>query len=137
MTNPSFPPFARDVAEGYRSAGFWTSETFVTALDAFAVRNPDKPLIEEWNGKTSSYGELKERSIRLANAYLKLGLRKGDVVAIQLPSCTEFLTAYIAATRMGAILATMHMPYRDSELEPLLRFCEAKAIICGVPAGTL
>jgi cyclohexanecarboxylate-CoA ligase len=136
MTNPSFPPFARDLAEGYRSAGLWTSETFVTALDAFAARDPDKPVIEEWNGKASSYSELRERSIRLANAYLKLGLRKGDVIAIQLWSCTEFLTAYIAATRMGAILATMHMPYRDSELEPLLRFCEAKVVICGLPAGS-
>lgn len=135
MTSPSFPPFARELAESYRSAGFWTADTFVTALDASAARYPDKPVIEEWNGTACSYRDLKERSTRLANAYLDLGLRKGDVIAIQLPSCTEFLTAYIAASRMGAILATMHMPYRDSELEPLLRFCEAKAVICGRAAA--
>lgn len=136
MTNRSFPPFARNLAERYRSTGFWSAETFVTALDATAARNPDKPVIEEWNGKVCTYRDLKERSTRLANAYLKIGLRKGDVVAIQLPSCTEFLTAYIAASRMGAILATMHMPYRDSELEPLLRFCEARAVICGPAVGS-
>lgn len=135
MTHPSFPPFARGLAESYRAAGYWTSETFVTALDATASRVPDKPVIVEWKGKVCSYGELKERSTRLANAYLGLGLRKGDVIAIQLPSCVEFLTAYIAAARMGAILATMHMPYRDAELEPLLRFSEAKAVICGPAAG--
>lgn len=136
MTNPSFPPFASEAAERYRSAGFWTAETFVTALDASAVRNPEKAVIQEWNGEGCSYGELQERSTRLANAYLKLGIRKGDVIAIQLQSCTAFLIAYIAATRMGAILATMHMPYRDSELEPLLRFCEARAVICGPVAGS-
>lgn len=136
MTNPSFPPFAPETAERYRSAGFWTAETFVTALDASAARNPEKPVIQEWNGEACSYGELQERSTRLANAYLKLGIRKGDVIAIQLQSCSAFLTAYIAATRMGAILATMHMPYRDSELEPLLHFCEARAVICGPLAGS-
>ena len=88
MTNRSFPPFARDLAESYRSAGFWSADTFVTALDATAARNPDKPVIEEWNGKVCSYRDLKVRSIRLANAYLKIGIRKGDVIAIQLPSCT-------------------------------------------------
>jgi non-ribosomal peptide synthetase component E (peptide arylation enzyme) len=136
MTHPSFPPFAAEFAQTYRSSGFWTPETFVTALDNSAKRAPDKPVIEEWNGKVCSYGELKDRSTRLANAFLRLGLRNGDVIAIQLPSCTEFLTAYIAATRIGAILATMHMPYRENELEPLLRFCEAKAVICGVAAGS-
>ena len=31
---------------------------------------------------------------------------------------------------MGGVLATMHMPYTVSELEPLLRFAGAKAVIC-------
>ena len=50
-------------------------------------------------------------------------------------SLPEFLTAYIAAARGGVISATMHMPYREAELEPLLRFSDAKAVICGPAYG--
>ena len=135
MTHPSFPPFASHSADKYRSAGFWTADTFVTALDDGAARTPDKSVVEEPRGKVCSYREMKSRSIRLANAYLRLGLRKGDVIAIQLPSCIDFLIAYIAAARIGAVLATMHMPYRDAELEPLLRFSDARAVICGPANG--
>ena len=34
---------------------------------------------------------------------------------------------------MGGILATMHMPYRGGEMEPLLEHGEAKAVICTAP----
>lgn len=136
MSHPSFPPFAANVAQNYRASGIWTKDTFVTALDNTASSVPQRPIVEEWNGKSWSYKDFERRSMQLANGFLKLGLRKGDVIAIQLPSCSEFLTAYIAATRIGAILATMHMPYRESELDPLLRFCGTKAIICGAAAGS-
>ncbi len=136
MTNRSFPPFAADVADRYRAAGVWTTDTFVSSLDEWAAQTPDKPVAQEPRGPSCSYGEMKSRSQRLANSFLELGLRKGDVIAIQLPSCIEFLIAYIAAARMGSVLATMHVPYRDAELEPLLRFSEAKAVICGQSVGS-
>lgn len=135
MTNPNFPPYAPEIAKQYRLSGIWSSETFVSALDAWAVKAPDRAVVEAADGRICSYRDMARRSLRLANAYYGLGLRQGDVIAIQLPSYIEFLTAYIAATRLGVILATMHMPYREAELEPLLRFSEAKAIICGSAFG--
>lgn len=135
MTNPSFPPYAPEIAKQYRSSGIWSAETFVSALDTWAAKVPDRAVVETADGRICSYLDMARRSLRLANAYHGLGLRQGDVIAIQLPSYMEFLTAYIAATRLGVILATMHMPYREAELEPLLRFSEAKAIICGSAYG--
>jgi non-ribosomal peptide synthetase component E (peptide arylation enzyme) len=135
MTNPSFPPYPAETAKAYRAAGVWTDDTFVTALDARAKTAPAKTLVQTADGRICSYQEMATRSLRLADAFRGLGLRHGDVIAIQLPSILEFLTAYVAAARAGIILATMHMPYRESELEPLLRFSNAKAVICGPAQG--
>jgi non-ribosomal peptide synthetase component E (peptide arylation enzyme) len=135
MTNPSFPAYVPDIAAAYRSAGLWSKETFVDALLHQAARAPDKTLVHTASGQVCSYRNMASRSLRLCNAFKKLGLRRGDVIAIQLPSLVEFLTAYIAAARGGMILATMHMPYREAELEPLLRFSDAKAVICGPAQG--
>jgi non-ribosomal peptide synthetase component E (peptide arylation enzyme) len=135
MINPNFLPFPERVAERYRSTGVWTDETFVTALDNCALTSPDRLLVEAADGTRCSYSDMMRRSRRLTRAFQQLGLRSGDVVAIQLPSRLDYLTCYIAAARAGMILATMHMPYREAELEPLMRFCEAKAVICGPAQG--
>lgn len=135
MTNPHYLPHPEAARQTFRSSGQWNSDTLADWLDGWARRTPDKTVVHEPTGRVTSYGELREASARLANALLKLGLKKGDVVAIQLPSCLEFLIAYFGVTRMGGVLATMHMPYRDGELEPLIRFAEARAVICAPPSG--
>jgi len=68
-------------------------------------------------------------------ALTALGLRKGDVIAIQLPNVAEFMIVYFAASMMGAVLAPMHMPYRAREMTPLLRHAKARLAICGPAVG--
>jgi acyl-CoA synthetase (AMP-forming)/AMP-acid ligase II len=134
VTNPHYLPHPEAARQTFRSSGQWNSDILADWLDGWARRTPAKTVVHEPTGRVTSYGELREASARLANALLKLGLKKGDVVAIQLPSCLEFLIAYFGVTRMGGVLATMHMPYRDGELEPLIRFAEARAVICAPPS---
>ena len=54
---------------------------------------------------------------------------------VQLPSSPDFLIAYYAAARLGAVLSTLHMPYGPVEAEPLLRHARARAVICGFGVG--
>lgn len=131
MSNPLFVRHSDEIARGRIAGGLWNEETAWGQLDEWAARTPDKPAVIEADGRTLSYRELSEASRRFANALLGIGVAKGDIVSIQLPSSAEFLIAYFGVTRMGGILATMHMPYREGEIEPLLRFSQARAIICG------
>ena len=80
--------------------------------------------------ETLSYGEAFRRATKLARAFTALGLRKGDVVAIQIPNVPEFAIAYFAAT-IGAVLAPIYMPYRTAEIAPLLKHARARLAICG------
>ncbi len=59
-----------------------------------------------------------------------LGIGRGDVVAIQLPNLPEFVLTYLATGYAGAMLQTLHMPYRGAEIEFLLQHSGAKAIVC-------
>lgn len=130
MTSTLFQRHPEALERHYLETGLWNDETVHGLLDRRAVDRAGHVAVEEVSGRTATYAELSDASRRLANSLLSLGLRKGDVVAIQLPSGIDFLTAYFGVTRMGGILATIHMPYRDNEAEPLLRFAEARAVIC-------
>jgi acetyl-CoA synthetase len=52
---------------------------------------------------TLSYGELRERANRLANALVSQGVRRGDRVAIMLPQGRQLPVAHMAIYKLGAI----------------------------------
>jgi len=130
MTSIGFKRHPHDTVARFTAEGLWQTDTLSERLDFQADTTPDRMFVQEADGRAFTFQQMARASLRFANALLALGLKKGDVVAIQLPSSIEFLIAYFGVTRMGGILATMHMPYSDGELEPLLEFSRARAVIC-------
>lgn len=86
-----------------------------------AIRSADLDL---------DYAKLQGRAERFASGLHALGLGRGDVVSVQLPNIPAFLIAYLAIARIGAVMSTVHMPYRAAELKTLLAHSRARAIIC-------
>ena len=60
-------------------------------------------MISPADGRSWTYRELNKESNLLANALLRAGLAKGDVVMMQLLNCPEFAFGYIAAHKTGAV----------------------------------
>jgi len=114
--------------------GCWNGDTVGRWLSQAARATPDKAAIIA-PAATLTYRETLRRSERLARAFTALGLRKGDVIAIQLANVPEFMITYFAAATMGAVLAPMHMPYRAREMVPLLRHAKARLAVCGPAVG--
>ena len=77
-----------------------------------------------------SWSALSARVTAFASGLSQAGVVAGEVVAVQLPNIPEFVVAYLAIARLGAVMTTIHMPYRGSEFETLLRHSRAKAIVC-------
>jgi len=135
MAAPSdFPRHRPEDAADFIARGYWNGDTLATFLRGWADAAPDKTAIRAPD-REFTYRETFAAALRLANSLLDLGLRKGDTVAIQLPNLPEFLIAYFGVTMMGGVLATMHMPYRAGEMEPLLRHGNARAVIAAAPSA--
>lgn len=110
-------------------ASYWREETLRDWMDRLAAEAPERiALIGP--GASWSYAELHTRALNLAAQFRTLGIGRGDTVAIQLPNLPEFVLTYLATGYAGAILQTLHMPYRGAEIEFLLQHSGAKAIVC-------
>ncbi|WP_182912789.1 class I adenylate-forming enzyme family protein [Paracoccus onubensis] len=103
--------------------------TILAALYFWAENQPDAMAVETDDYGKLTYGELVDNARRLACGFLSLGLRMGDRVAIQIPSSPEFIVTYFACQMTGCVLTTLHMPYRQEELKPLLSFAKPKAVV--------
>jgi cyclohexanecarboxylate-CoA ligase len=123
------------ISTKYLKLGFWNGDTVTTWLDKWAKETPEAIAVRGPGGEMS-YADIHERSRRLANSLLALGLQKGDVVAIQLPNMAEFMVVYFAVLSMGGVLSTLHMPYRAGEMTPLLKHACARAVVCGGAADS-
>ena len=61
--------------------------------------------------------------------YDKLGIRKGDVIAIDVPNSPNFVVCYMGAISIGAIVAGVNPTYRPMELLHTLTITHAKVLV--------
>lgn len=123
------PAYCLPDEAGYTFNGWWSDgDTLTQWMREHVATRGDKPAIV-WSAGTMTWRELNERVMRLAAGLEQKGIRHGDVVAIQLPNSPEFLIAHLAINRLGAVLCTVHMPYRGAEIETILAHSGAKLFI--------
>jgi cyclohexanecarboxylate-CoA ligase len=123
-----FPP---EVVRRETASGRWNDDTVTTYLRRWAREAPDANFATAPGYPPLTFAQALDKSERFAAALAARGIRRGDVVMVQLPSSPDFLIAYLAAARLGAVLSTLHMPYGPVEAEPLLRHARTRAVICG------
>ena len=80
-------------------------------------------------GKQMIYRELERQTNRFAQALMKLGVRKGDRVAIMLPNLPQCVIAYYGALKIGAIVVMTNPLYVERELQIQLSDSGAETMI--------
>jgi fatty-acyl-CoA synthase len=97
---------------------------------AFAATDPDRPaLVMAETGETLTYGELEDRSTRLAHVLRDAGLRKGDAVALLSENSPLYLVAYWAALRSGLYLVAINFHLTADEQAYILDDCGATVVL--------
>lgn len=101
--------------EAYTSSGAWQNRLLTDALDDAVQATPDHVASIDPR-RTLTYRELAEEVDLAAHGLLAAGIEPGDVVSIQLPNWSEFVTLILAAHRVGAIANPLIPIYRDREI---------------------
>ncbi len=76
-----------------------------------------------------NFQKVLELAERCAAGLAHNGLIKGDRLALIMPNWTEFVVAYFAAARLGAVLVPLNVRYRRHELAYMLENSGAKFLI--------
>ena len=122
------PPIAANRIAEFTAAGYWRDTTSNDALEHFARLTPEKTAIIDQRGRLN-YRDYELRAKHLADHFVGLGLTSDDVIAIQLPNWSEFPVALSAAMLAGIPFCQFHSDFRHREVEFVLRFTEATAVV--------
>lgn len=89
----------------------------------------DRPAIEV-GGVTRTYRELDVTSDRLAAGLASIGVGRGTRVAIMMPNRLEFIDAWFALFKLGAIEIPINTAYKSDLLKYLIIKGGAVAVVC-------
>jgi non-ribosomal peptide synthetase component E (peptide arylation enzyme) len=120
--------FDPERAKEYSARGYWTHQTSNEALEDTARRFPDKIALVD-SRRRVTYQQYHREVQRLAAHWLALGLTKDDVIGVQLPNWSEFAVAINSAMLAGIPFCQYHAEFRSKEVELVLGFTEAAAVI--------
>ena len=104
------------------------SLTMYDILEKNADENPDYKVIwflDTW----MTYEQLKEMVDRFASGLNRLGAKKGDVLALILPNCIQYVVAYYAAIKLGVIVTGVNPTYKPGEVLHQLKLTGAEYVL--------
>ena len=78
-------------------------------------------LLDQDRGLDISYGQLYASASRIAAGLAASGLRRGETVAIMLPTCEDFFSSFLGVMLAGGIAVPVYPPARPNQLETYIQ----------------
>jgi long-chain acyl-CoA synthetase len=101
-------------------------------LEQRVAASPDKTfLFSEADGREWTYAEFDTTVNRTANILRSNGISKGDVVSLLLPNSPEYIIAYFACWKIGALAGPVNSLLKKEEIEWVVGNSEAKLMLIG------
>jgi len=123
----SHPLLPEDVQERFRREGHWEGRTLPEIVAHHVEQDPDALAIA--GPASMSYGELWNRSRRLAGGLAEAGLRPGDCLVAVLDNTWQGVVLELAAATAGLVYAPRSMHLSATLLQNLVEQLDAKGLV--------
>lgn len=95
----------------------------------YSATERGKSTALKYPGGEIDWTTLHEAVKRLARGFVKLGVSRGDRVAVMLPNVPHFIIVFYAALRVGAVVVPINTMYKGRETTWLLEDSEARVLV--------
>lgn len=103
----------------------------MTIIDLFNLSFIDRKgkLALQFKGEDFTFGDINERSDRMAQVLSARGLRQGDRLGLYLENSIHFIDIYLACMKLGVIAVPINILYRERELNHIYHDATPRAIV--------
>ena len=121
-------PWTRHYDPGVPATLVYPKVPLQAMLDDAAESNPNATATIFFNRKRT-YKSISDAAWRFANGLRRLGIKKGDRVAMVLPNTPQFVIAFYGALRAGATVVPCNPRYTAPEMQHQLADSGATAVV--------
>ncbi|MGB9081712.1 MAG: AMP-binding protein [Desulfuromonadaceae bacterium] len=105
------------------------THTVGSLLDDMARRYPDtEALVYPERNLRYTYRQFNDACRRIAKGLLRMGVKKGDNIAIWAYNVPEWVLLQFASAKIGAVLVTVNTSYKSAELEYILEQSDSTSL---------
>lgn len=104
-------------------------ERVLTNILEDKARTHENHVVFQFRDYPITFGELNERINKVANGFQKLGVKKGDKVAMMLPNCPEFLYTWFGLNKIGAVEVPINLALKGPGLAYQLTQSDSVALV--------
>jgi crotonobetaine/carnitine-CoA ligase len=97
-------------------------------LEKQAAKYSDKVFLY-FEDQRATYYDFNLTVNRVANTFKKMGVHKGEMVAIMLPNSPEFLYTWMGLNKIGAVEVPINIAFTEVEVKYILQHSEASGIV--------
>mgnify|MGYP000252024831 CR=1 FL=1 len=124
--------------ERWRQAGWWGTTTIddlfracvAAHRDALAlVDAPNRAAFAPGEPRELTFGEVDALVDGCAATLYAAGVRKDDLVIVQLPNIVEIVVAFLACARLGAIVSPIMLAYGERDIGRIVRHLRPAAFL--------
>jgi len=128
----------------YSARGWWGTRTLDEGFLEVVARHPqreavvdapNRELLTDGAPRRLTYAELAVEVERMAAVLHARGLRRDDIVIVQLVNSVEQFIVYLACMRLGLIVSPVPVQYREHELDHITGLTGARAAITATRIG--
>src|SRR6266705_85920 len=127
-TADNLRPWVRHYEQGVPAQLDIPDQPLTWLLDQTVSKYPGRTAIIYYGTKLS-YAQLSSLANRFATGLQKLGIQKGDRVAVALPNIPQFPIAFYGALRAGAVVVPTNPLYTEREMQHQLADSGARMLI--------
>jgi carnitine-CoA ligase len=103
-------------------------DTLGDLLTRKAKKNKTKPYLF-FQDKVVSYETINACANQMANAFMSLGIGKGDHVTVMLPNCPEYLYCWFGLAKIGAVIVAMNTRIMGENLKSMIQTSDSRWVV--------
>lgn len=120
--------YNKEIPKEYIEKGYWQLPTLSEMWDRNAREYPDKEAVVDSRTRLT-WAEAKKWIDRMALRFVELGLKKDDVMVLQLPNFVEFCLLRVALEKAGVFFLPALRTLRHEEMKYMLSHMKACGIV--------
>ncbi|MCX8021492.1 MAG: AMP-binding protein [Syntrophorhabdaceae bacterium] len=136
MAIEGFIEYAKEDREKYNRLRWWLGMTWGDLLDKATDLYPDRIGLVD-GVKRMTYRELREKVDRFAIGLMELGIKPKDWVMLQFPNWHEYMIAFFAVQKIGALTLLLIPRHNQSEINHLSSLTKPVAWILPMKYGKI